>query len=268
MDNSDSSSSALGTATADTMATSSTTAEPGSSSTGADTTAGRDTSVRVLMLGNSYTQFNALHDLVDALGGSLSLDLHVEAITQGGATVADLVGRADVQAALSEQAWDFVAIQGQSYEPLVQPLVFEDAVVELAALATDAGAQPLLYETWARAAGHPLYDEPWSGGDPAGMQAGLSAAYASAAEASGATVAVVGQAWERSLAASPEIVLHTADGSHPTVAGSYLAAAVFVGVIGEEPVLGASWWPRGVSGEDAAALQEHADAAVAAAGDR
>lgn len=240
----------------------------GDATTGTDdgltTDTGEPSTPRVLFLGNSYTQSNAMTDMVGAMADGIGAPLEIVAITQGGATVADLLARADVQAALDEEAWDFVVIQGQSYEPLIQPLVFEEAALQLAALATDAGAVPVPFETWARIEGHALYDEPFSGGDPAAMQALLHAAYSTVAEQSGGTLAPVGQAWALSLTGSPSIVLHAADGSHPSVAGSYLAAAVFHGVMQRSPATGNAWWPPQLSPDDAMALQAHADAAVAA----
>ncbi len=43
----------------------------------------------------------------------------------------------------------------------------------------------------------------------------------------GATVVPVGLAWQHCLAAHPAIVLHDKDQSHPSLAGSYLAACTF-----------------------------------------
>lgn len=254
-----------GTSSADDTETSAnaTSTSTGNGETETDTGA-QGTGPRVLMLGNSYTQFNDLAAMVGALADDAGADLGMMAITQGGATVADLLARPDVQATLADDAWDIVTIQGQSYEPLIQPLVFEDAAVELATLVQRGGAEPVLFETWARIDGHPLYDEPWSGGDPAGMQAGLYAGYSNVAELTGGTLAPVGEAWALSLAASPQIVLHSGDGSHPSVEGTYLAAAVFFAVIVDEPATGNGWWPASVAPDDAALLQGHADEAVAA----
>ena len=227
-------------------------------------TAGVTPDVRVLFLGNSYTQFNGMTDMVAALAADAGSEFEVVAITQGGATVADLLARRDVQTTVAEPDWDFVVIQGQSYEPLLQPLVFEDAAVELAGLVSVAGAEPVFFETWARVAGHELYDQPWSGGDPAGMQALLHAAYGAASDASGGTLAPAGQGWALCVDGSPEIVLHSGDGSHPSVAGSYLAAAVFYAVMSEGPVEGNGWWPDALAAMDAETLQGCADAAVLA----
>ena len=69
----------------------------------------------------------------------------------------------------------------------------------------------LLYMTWARA------HAPES-------QRLLTDGYRAIGAELGAAVAPAGVAWERVLAMPSHPVLHDKDGSHPTLAGSYLAA--------------------------------------------
>lgn len=251
-----------GGATTGGMTTGGTTVGEGSTDTGGEETEGIGADGRILLLGNSYTAGNNTAGMVRQMTFAAGHDFFIAAITQGGATVADLFARPDVQDTLMNETWDFVVIQGQSYEPLVQPGVFHNAGVDLSMLAQGAGAEPVMFETWARIAGHEIYDEPWSGGDPAGMQALLHEAYDGVAVEAGGTLAPVGQAWERSLQMNPEMILHSADGSHRNVAGSYLAAAVFTRVMLDEPVADNTWWPDSLTAEEAAILREHADAAV------
>ena len=72
----------------------------------------------------------------------------------------------------------------------------------------------VLYMTWARK------KEPEN-------QRVLTDSYNIIGKEVGATVVPVGTAWQKLLAKHDEPVLHSADGSHPTVAGSYLAAYTF-----------------------------------------
>ena len=85
------------------------------------------------------------------------------------------------------------------------------------------------HETWPRRADSPdliglgmTVDEMW---------AGLESGYSEAALASDSEVASVGGAWMSALQLDPPIELYTADGSHPSVAGTYLAGCVFYGRI-------------------------------------
>ena len=81
-----------------------------------------------------------------------------------------------------------------------------------------AGAEMVLYMTWAR------QNAPES-------QAVIAGAYKSIGEELGAIVVPVGLAWQQFLARYDEPNLHDRDQSHPTFAGSYLAACVFLAAL-------------------------------------
>jgi hypothetical protein len=88
----------------------------------------------------------------------------------------------------------------------------------------DAGARTALYMTWARR------------NAPQAQQA-ITTAYATIAAELSATLVPVGMVWERFLSAHDSPLLHDADDSHPALAGSYLAACVFlVSLLAEHPV--------------------------------
>jgi hypothetical protein len=106
-----------------------------------------------------------------------------------------------------------------------------------------AGARTALYVTWAR------QHEPES-------QQAIIDAYAFIGRELGATVVPVGLAWQRFLGKHDRPVLHDKDQSHPTLAGSYLAACVFLAVlVGESPV-GLGGEVDGLSEKDLALLQK------------
>jgi hypothetical protein len=88
-----------------------------------------------------------------------------------------------------------------------------------------AGATPIFYLTWARKR------RPQD-------QGGLNAAYTNAAKAGGARVAPVGMAWAEVRRDHPAIELFAADGSHPSPAGSYLAACTFLAAISNQSLVG------------------------------
>jgi hypothetical protein len=105
------------------------------------------------------------------------------------------------------------------------------------------------------------------------MQDGLSATYARLAGAAapaadgspGGLVVPVGDAWRRVLANPPAPALHVADGSHPTPAGTYLAACVFYGVVHGKSPVGLTGRFADLNPPTARRLQEVAWATVAAA---
>jgi hypothetical protein len=70
-----------------------------------------------------------------------------------------------------------------------------------------------------------------------------------------AALAPVGRAFERALIQNPKLSLWDSDGSHPTVAGSFMAACVLYGAItGADPRASTSV-PEGLSVSQAALLR-------------
>jgi hypothetical protein len=212
---------------------------------------------RVLFVGNSYTEVNDLPGrlvaVVESLAGSGALA--VESVTVGGATLAIHLATTGAREAIRRGGWSYVVLQGQSLEPVLDRAGFLSAAAALAAEVSAVGAVPVFYETWARRAGDAVYAGEWSGGTPEALQAGLREAYAAAATAAGGLLAPVGDAWEATLAAHPELVLHASDGSHPTSAGTYLAACVFLAVLTGRDPRGAGGVPPDVPADQAALLQ-------------
>ncbi len=182
--------------------------------------------LRVLFIGNSYTYFNNLPQLVTALAGSArpAQTVETEMVTVGGATLKSLWAGGKPQAALANGKWDYVVLQEQSTLGLPKlvdgipqindPKLFHEAVRMIDPEIKKTGAKPLLYLTWARK-------------DSPDKQHLLTDAYQSIGKELGDTVVPVGLAWQAALKAKPTLELHVADKSHPTPMGSYLAACVF-----------------------------------------
>jgi hypothetical protein len=240
----------------------------GSSSASSSGAAGSDaaapTALHVLFVGNSYTYVNDLPGWVQKLAASSgTAAVTVDSVAVGGATLADQVTTTGAMARIDQGGWTHVVIQGQSVEPLYDPATFEANAAVLAAEAKKVGAVPVFYETWARKAGDVVYQQAFSGGTPAAMQAGLRAEYQKVAKAADALLAPAGDAWEKALAEQPAIDLFQADGSHPDLDGTYLVACVFYAtLIGHSPVGVAAH--SGISDADAAALQGVAEETVEA----
>ena len=174
---------------------------------------------RILFVGNSFTARNSLPDLLAQLveaGGKGALEW--ELVSAGGASLRQHFNKGDVAALLRDASWDAVVLQEQSTLPAKNAARMDDNVRDLDALIGQAGARTVLYMTWARA-------------DAPETQTAISAAYAESGEQVGATVVPAGLAWQLCLAQEPQIVLHDRDGSHPTLAGSYLAACAFYKVL-------------------------------------
>ena len=85
------------------------------------------------------------------------------------------------------------------------------------------------------------------------MQERLRQGYAAIARATGATEALVGQAWQAVRVRYPSIDLYSSDGKHPSIAGTYLAACVIYDTLFDRPAMGAS--SLSLTGDEARALQ-------------
>ena len=105
-----------------------------------------------------------------------------------------------------------------------------------------------------------MYSNELAGYDPTSMQATLREAYKKAADDNDGIYAPVGDAWEVSLGTNPDLVLHSGDGSHAAMTGSYLAAAVFVGLLGDVEINSQanSWTANSVDEVDGALLRDAA----------
>jgi len=199
---------------------------------------GGDT-LSVFFLGNSYIYFNDLPDILEGISQGLDGPRVTTAShTHGGFTLRRHLEDGHLPGAFGEGGsnaphWDAVVLQEQSALAttldtltgrLGSPEDFQDAVRDLEPIVRGLGATPVLYMTWAK--------ERW----PAQIDQ-LSAAYRGIGEELDLPVAPVGLAWARALDRRPDLALHLADGSHPTPAGSYLAACVIYATLtGTSPV--------------------------------
>lgn len=87
------------------------------------------------------------------------------------------------------------------------------------------------------------------------MQDLLLSAYRKAATDDGAVLVPVGEAWRSARASYPSIVLFQSDGSHPSVAGTYLSACVFYVALTGHAVPSSAAVPGGVDPGDATHLR-------------
>jgi hypothetical protein len=208
---------------------------------------GRDT-LSVFFLGNSYTYFNNLPGILEGIseglhGPRVIADSH----THGGYTLRRHLDDGHLPGAFGTRGadgpgWDVVVLQEQSSlatttdtltGDLGSPDQFQGAVRDLGTVVRRLGATPALYMTWAKKRWPNQLDE-------------ISEAYRGVAAEVDSPVAPVGAAWAVVIDQRPDLELFVADGSHPTPAGSYLAACVIYATLTGESPVGA---PREVWGD-------------------
>ncbi len=220
--------------------------------------------LRVLFVGNSYTFVNDLPSLVMRLATAAHEELRFEAVKEcpGGSSLKQHWESGRDVALLREGHFDVMVLQEQSVIASFRPAQLETDmypyVARLDSAAHDAGTRTLLYMTWGHRVGDPINVH---GDTYQAMQARLVAGYETIAARLHVKVAPVGIAWRRASEADAQAALWSQDGSHPTPAGSYLAACVFYRVLyGHSPVGNA--FTAGLADASARALQEIADATV------
>lgn len=182
--------------------------------------------MRILMLGNSFTYFNELPDILAALTG-----WEVVSHTKGGAYLSEHLDPSSelglkTLPALRDQRFDYVIMQGQSQEPFCCRAQFLGAVRGLCPLIRAAGATPVLYATWAYREGtQRLADTGLSYTD---MLDKLTEGYELAAKENDALLAPVGKAF---CDARRVLDLYVEDDYHPSQTGSLLAAVTIAQTI-------------------------------------
>lgn len=170
--------------------------------------------VRILFIGNSYTYYNDMPQMLAAMAAAGGHETDVKSVTEGGASLGRLWRKGEALDVLAREHWDYVVLQEHSLLPLSDRRAMEHAMRLFDERIRAAGARTVLYVTWARAFA------PES-------QGAINAAYEGIGAELRACVVPVGPAWSIALARQPKPALYDSDESHPTLTGSYLAAYVF-----------------------------------------
>lgn len=217
----------------------------------------------ILFVGNSYTYYNNMPQMVADIASSFGDTISFDQSTPGGAS---LYGHSQNQTTLdkiNQQDWDYVVLQDQSQNPSLSPSYVNANVYPYAQSLVNAIEQnyncsePLFYMTWGRKYG----DQSNCNNYPPvctylGMQQRLRDSYINMGNTNNASVSPVGVAFKNSIAHDSTIDLYNNDNSHPSVYGSYLAACTFYSTIFKQPCLGSSFFPLGIDSLTASFLQQ------------
>ncbi|MGV3636793.1 MAG: DUF4886 domain-containing protein [Flavobacteriales bacterium] len=185
----------------------------------------------VLFVGNSYIYSNDLPNMLRQLSESLGENMTVASSAPGGYRLTQHATYEPTLTAIASQPWDFVILQEQSQLGAL-PTELSGSDVGAAILVDSIEGNhectyPVFYMTWGRENGDALNcdDFPYMC-TYTGMQQALHDNYVAMAEQNDGRVAPVGEAWRMVRETHPEIALYVSDGSHPSAAGTYLAANV------------------------------------------
>jgi hypothetical protein len=198
-----------------------------------------------LLVGNSFTSRNNLPGLIIGLAAARGVTVESKLISAGGASLRQHLNAGKALAEIASGGYDTVVLQEQSTLPIKSPDRFRASARDFGEAIGAAGARTALYLTWARR-------------NAPETQKALTDAYGAAAVELGATLVPVGMVWERFLAQYDEPALHDDDNSHPALAGSYLAACVFLIALLEEDPVGIDVPVKGLDARTAALLRQAA----------
>lgn len=195
-----------------------------------------DKSLRVLFVGNSYTYYNSMPQLFKVMAESKfpGHQIDTKFLGGGGATLKQHweIGRALEE--IRAGKWDFVVLQeqsmlgtavmesGESYFGSPEPFftyarLFDRAIRQ-------NGAKTVFYMTWSRK-------------NHTHQQKYLTYAYMTIAEELNSKIAPVGLVWDN-LREKNNFDLYQKDGAHPSIHGSFLAAATLIATIFDTPPTG------------------------------
>lgn len=200
--------------------------------------------LRVLFIGNSYTDVNNLPDVIRRLAAASGDSLYYKASVPGGTTLEQHSTLPATVSFIAQGGWDYVVLQEQSQRPSfndgqvandVYPYARKlDSLVHV----YSPCAKTVFYMTWGRKNGDASNCAVWP---PVctylGMDSLLQLRYTIMAEQNDAMISPVAKVWRRlrSTTGAPE--LYQADESHPLPAGTYAAALSFYSLFfGKDPM--------------------------------
>lgn len=194
--------------------------------------------IRVLFLGNSYTQYNNLPEMIKNAAIETGDTLIYEAYTPGGKTLKQHSDDPNSQQLIAQGNWDYVVIQAQSQEPSfplnqvnTQVFPYADLLSQMIKEANPC-TEILFYTTWGRENGDAIncpFFPPLCTYE--GMDDLLTERYTIMAESNDGVIIPVGPVWRTIREQYPNIQLYTNDESHPSGAGSYAAAMTFYSIL-------------------------------------
>lgn len=180
--------------------------------------------LNILFVGNSYTYFNNLPQLVSIISDSTKTKLVTKKSTIGGAQLREhWLGERNLKTKemIKDGEFDIVVLQEYSMGAMDEPdntkkylRLFSDYIKE-------NNAKPYFYLTWAREKA-PQYQDT------------INTIFMEAASDSEALIVPAGKAWARAKELRPTIELYDPDGSHPSELGTFLSACVFVATLTNE----------------------------------
>ena len=192
--------------------------------------------MKIIFIGNSYTFFNDMPKIFEALANDNAHPCETLMVTKGGRFLWQNIDKDDEFATAVREAvkseYDVAILQDQSLVALDSPTDFERGVKGHCDLLN--AKRILLYATWGRKEGSDKLAERGISSDE--MYGKLDFEYKRVAIKLGLEVSNVGKAFKYVYKTHPDIDVYNPDLSHPSYIGSCLAALVhYKTVFGDIP---------------------------------
>ena len=187
---------------------------------------GQETSA--LFIGNSYTYFWNLPQVVSAMGKSTGDDIWTQQSTAGGSTLGQhWRNERNIKSheILASKSWDYVVLQDHSLRSINEPDSLHFYLNHWIDEIHTQGSKPILYMTWARVFDPTMIDV-------------IAPAYEAIAAKRDVAIVPAGKIWAMAIQRRPDIILYDPDGSHPSPLGTYLTACAFYSTITGKPSKG------------------------------
>lgn len=194
------------------------------------------TTKKVMFVGNSYTQYNNLPNLISQAAQTTNDVLIYDSNLIGGSSFIDHVSNQTTINKINSNQWDYVVLQEQSQKPAF-PINYVNTYVypyatQLSQMIRQnyACSVPLFYTTWGRQNGDSqiclngacTYEV---------MDNLLQQRYLQMAVTNKGIISPVAQVWRYIRANHPNINLYVSDQSHPSLEGSMAVAYTFYTLI-------------------------------------
>ncbi len=215
-----------------------------------------------LFIGNSYTYSNDMPGMISSLANADGHTLIKDQNTPGGFTLEGHSTSTSTLFDITNISWDFVVLQEQSQLPSfpwsqVTADVFPYAEILCDSIrSANPCAMPVFFNTWGRRDG----DSQWDSINTFDkMNERLLNAYTTMSDMNSTLMAPIGVGFNHIQDDGSSPITHTqlysADGSHPSVYGTYLGACVFYEIIFKISSVGNTFVPGSISGAEATYLQ-------------
>ncbi len=171
--------------------------------------------LKVLFVGNSFTFFWNMPQLVKAMGETQGVPLEIYQSTVSGSNLKqhwDEAKETQTRKLLQEDNWDYVVLGDHSLSTIDTPDQFKEYGRKFSELIRSVGAEPIFYLTWAYKS-NPL------------MQPAITKEYLDLAQELNAKIIPVGPIWMKARELRPDLNLYF-DDKHPSSDGSYLIALI------------------------------------------